>query len=124
MAGLRRGNGEPEGGPVRVGGPLVDLSTGMNAAIAILMAMTERARSGRGQFVEATLYDSAIALLHPHIANYLLSGKPPQRTGNAHSNVSPYDQFKTATKRIFLGIGNDRQFARLCAELARPDLPL
>ncbi len=94
----------------------------MNATIAILMALLERARSGKGQFVEATLYDSAVALLHPHMANFFLSGKPPQRTGNAHSNVSPYDQFKTGTKRVFLAIGNDRQFARLCAEIGRPDL--
>ncbi len=122
MAGLMSVNGEPEGAPVRVGVPVVDLATGMNATIAILMAVIERGRSGKGQFVEATLYDSAIALLHPHFANFFLSGKPPVRTGNAHSNVSPYDQFKTATKRIFLGIGNDRQFARLCAEIGRPGL--
>src|SRR5712692_2727817 len=123
MAGLMSVNGEPDGAPVRVGVPVVDLATGMNAAIAILMAVIERARSGKGQFVEATLYDSAIALLHPHFANFFLSGKPPVRTGNAHSNVSPYDQFKTGTKRIFLGIGNDRQFARLCTEIGRSDLP-
>jgi formyl-CoA transferase len=122
MAGLMSVNGEPDGAPVRVGVPVVDLATGMNATIAILMAVIERARSGKGQFVEATLYDSAIALLHPHFANFFLSGKPPVRTGNAHSNVSPYDQFKTGTKRIFLGIGNDRQFARLCAEIERPEL--
>ena len=122
MAGLMSVNGEPDGAPVRVGVPVVDLATGMNATIAILMAVIERARSGKGQFVEATLYDSAIALLHPHFANFFLSGKPPVRTGNAHSNVSPYDQFKTGTKRIFLGIGNDRQFARLCAEIDRPEL--
>jgi formyl-CoA transferase len=123
MAGLMSVNGEPEGAPVRVGVPVVDLATGMNATIAILMALLERGRSGTGQFVEATLYDSAVALLHPHIANFLLDGKPPPRTGNAHTNVSPYDQFKTGTKRVFLGIGNDRQFARLCAEIGRPDLP-
>jgi formyl-CoA transferase len=123
MAGLMSVNGEPDGAPVRMGVAVVDLATGMNATIAILMALVERARSGRGQFVEATLYDSAVALLHPHIANYLLNGKPPQRTGNAHSNISPYDQFKTGTKRVFLGIGNDRQFARLCSEIGRPDLP-
>jgi formyl-CoA transferase len=122
MVGLMSVNGEPDGAPVRVGVPVVDLATGMNATIAILMAVIERARSGKGQFVEATLYDSAIALLHPHFANFFLSGKPPVRTGNAHSNVSPYDQFKTGTKRIFLGIGNDRQFARLCAEIERPEL--
>jgi crotonobetainyl-CoA:carnitine CoA-transferase CaiB-like acyl-CoA transferase len=122
MGGLMSVNGEPEGAPMRVGVPVVDLATGMNATIAILMAIIERARSGKGQFVEATLYDSAVALLHPHMANYFLSGKPPQRTGNSHSNVSPYDQFKTATKRVFLAIGNDRQYARLCAEIGRPDL--
>jgi crotonobetainyl-CoA:carnitine CoA-transferase CaiB-like acyl-CoA transferase len=122
MAGLMSVNGEPDGAPVRVGVPVVDLATGMNATIAILMAVIERARSGKGQFVEATLYDSAIALLHPHLANFFLNGKPPVRTGNAHSNVSPYDQFRTGTKRIFLGIGNDRQFARLCAEIGHPEL--
>ncbi|HZS83013.1 MAG TPA: CoA transferase [Stellaceae bacterium] len=122
MAGLMSVNGEPEGAPVRVGVPVVDLATGMNATIAILMALLERGRSGKGQFVEAALYDSAIALLHPHMANFFLDGKPPKRTGNAHSNISPYDQFKTGTKRVFLGIGNDRQFARLCAEIGRPDL--
>ena len=122
MGGLMSVNGEPEQPPLRVGVPVVDLATGMNATIAILMALLERARSGKGQFVEATLYDSAVALLHPHMANVFLSGKPPQRTGNAHSNVSPYDQFKTGTKRVFLAIGNDRQFARLCAEIGRADL--
>jgi crotonobetainyl-CoA:carnitine CoA-transferase CaiB-like acyl-CoA transferase len=122
MAGLMSVNGEPDGAPVRVGVPVVDLATGMNATIAILMAVIERTRSGKGQFVEATLYDSAIALLHPHLANFFLNGKPPVRTGNAHSNVSPYDQFRTGTKRIFLGIGNDRQFARLCAEIGHPEL--
>src|SRR5260370_5298311 len=122
MAGLMSVNGEPDGAPVRVGVPVVDLATGMNATIAILMAVIELARSGKGQFVEATLYDSAIPLLHPHFANFFLSGKPPVRTGNAHSNVSPYDQFKTGTTRIFLGIGNDRQFARLCSEIGRPGL--
>ena len=122
MGGLMSINGEPGTPPLRVGVPVVDLATGMNAAIAVLMALLERGRSGKGQFVEATLYDSAVAMLHPHMANVFLSGKPPKRTGNAHSNVSPYDQFKTGTKRIFLAIGNDRQFARLCAEIGRPDL--
>jgi crotonobetainyl-CoA:carnitine CoA-transferase CaiB-like acyl-CoA transferase len=123
MAGLMSVNGEPDGAPVRMGVAVVDLATGMNATIAILMALVERSKSGRGQFVEATLYDSAVALLHPYIANYLLNGKAPQRTGNAHPNISPYDQFRTGTKRIFLGVGNDRQFARLCNEIGRPDLP-
>jgi formyl-CoA transferase len=122
MAGLMSLNGEPEGAPVRVGVPVVDLATGMNASIAILLALQERQRSGRGQLVEVTLFDSAVALLHPYTANWFLSGKPPARTGNQHPNVSPYDQYRTKTKRIFVAVGNDRQFQRFCAEIGRPEL--
>ena len=122
MAGLMSLNGETEGEPLRVGIPLVDLATGLNAALAIMMALHERQHSGRGQFVEATLYDCAVALLHPYAANWFLSGKPPQRTGNQHPNVSPYDQFSTKTKPIFLAIGNNRQFQRFCAEIGKPAL--
>ncbi len=122
MAGLMSLNGEPEGAPVRVGVPVVDLATGMNSTIAILLALQERQRSGRGQFVEVTLYDSAVALLHPYSANWFLSGKAPTRTGNQHPNVSPYDQYRTKTKRIFVAVGNDRQFQRFCAEIGRSEL--
>ncbi|MGO8921005.1 MAG: CaiB/BaiF CoA transferase family protein [Stellaceae bacterium] len=122
MAGLMSLNGEAEGEPLRVGVPVVDLATGLNAALAIMMALQERQRSGKGQLVEATLYDCAVALLHPYAANWFLSGKPPLRTGNAHPNVAPYDQFRTRTKRIFLAIGNNRQYARFCAEIGRPEL--
>jgi len=122
MAGLMSLNGESSGEPLRVGIPLVDLATGLNAALAILMALHERQHSGRGQFVEATLYDCAVALLHPYAANWFLSGKPPQRTGNQHPNVAPYDQFATKTKPIFLAIGNNRQFQRFCAEIGKPAL--
>ena len=122
MAGLMSLNGEADGEPLRVGVPVVDLATGLNAALAIMMAVFERQRSGKGQFVEATLYDCAVALLHPYAANWFLSPKAPQRTGNAHPNVSPYDQFHTKTKRVFLAIGNNRQYARFCAEIGRPEL--
>jgi crotonobetainyl-CoA:carnitine CoA-transferase CaiB-like acyl-CoA transferase len=122
MAGLMSLNGEAEGEPLRVGVPVVDLATGLNAALAIMMALQERQRSGKGQLVEATLYDCAVALLHPYAANWFLSQKPPKRTGNAHPNVSPYDQFHTRTKRIFLAVGNNRQFARFCAEIGKPAL--
>jgi crotonobetainyl-CoA:carnitine CoA-transferase CaiB-like acyl-CoA transferase len=122
MGGLMSLNGEPDGAPVRVGVPVVDLATGMNASIGILLALQERQRSGRGQFVEASLYDSAVALLHPYTANWFVSQKPPVRTGNQHPNVSPYDQYPTKTKRIFVACGNDRQFARFCAEIGRTEL--
>lgn len=123
MAGLMSVNGEAEGGPVRVGVPVVDLATGMNAAIAILMALVERATSARGQFVDVTLYDSAVALMHPYMANFFLTSTAPKRSGNAHPNICPYDQFSTGTKRIFLAVGNDRQFRRLCEEIGRQSLP-
>lgn len=122
MTGLMSLNGEAEGDPLRVGVPVVDLATGMNAMIAILLALQERARSGQGQFVEVALYDAGVALLHPYAANWFLSRKAPRRTGNAHPNIAPYDQFRTKTKRIFLAVGNNRQFARFCAEIGKPEL--
>ncbi len=121
-AGIMSVNGTPQSGPVRVGTPIVDLGTGLVAANAILMALLERERSGLGQFVEATLYDTAISLLHPQAANWFMSGKTPELIGNSHPNVSPYDQFRTATCRVFLAIGNDRQFRRFCEELGAPAL--
>jgi formyl-CoA transferase len=122
MAGLISINGAPESGPVRIGIPLVDLGSGLNALAGILMALLARQVSGRGQFLEVTLYDSAIGLLHPHAANWFMSGRPPRLTGNAHPNISPYDLYPTEGRPIFLGIGNDRQFATLCRELGRPGL--
>jgi crotonobetainyl-CoA:carnitine CoA-transferase CaiB-like acyl-CoA transferase len=124
MAGLMSLNGEEGGGPLRVGVPLVDLATGMNSCIGILMALLERARSGTGQLVDAALYDSAVALLHPYMANFLMSGKLPLRTGNHHQNITPYDLFRTKTKPVYVAIGNDRQFARLCAEIGRAELSI
>lgn len=121
-SGIMSLNGEAEGEPLRVGLPVVDLATGFNAAIAILAALQERARSGQGQFIEVALYDSALALLHPYATNWFLSGKAPKRTGNAHPNLYPYDQFHTRGKPIFLAVGNNRQFARFCAEIGRSEL--
>lgn len=121
-AGLISINGSPGCGPVRMGAPIVDLGTGLIAVNGILMAALERERSGLGQFIEVTLYDSAISMLHPHSANWFMSGKTPKLTGDSHPNISPYDQFATASCRIFLAIGNDRQFRRLCEELDRPGL--
>ena len=79
-------------------------------------------RSGQGQFIDLTLYDAGIALMHPHIPNYVMSGRLPALTGNAHPNICPYDRFPTATVPVFLAIGNDRAFQRLCAELGAPEL--
>lgn len=122
MAGLMSVNGETGGEPLRVGLPVVDMVTGLNAVIGVLLALQERQRSGRGQFVEAALYDSGLSLLHPHAANWFGDGRVPGRTGNAHPNIYPYDAFATRSTPVFLAVGNDRQFAQLCAELGQPGL--
>ena len=122
MSGLMSVNGETGGEPLRVGLPVVDMVTGLNAALGVLLALQERNRSGRGQFVESALYDSGISLLHPHAANWFGDGRIPGRTGNAHPNIYPYDAFPTGTVPVFLAVGNDRQFLQLCAELQAPEL--
>ena len=122
MSGMMSVNGSPESGPVRVGTPMVDMGTGLNAVIAILMALLERERSGRGQFLDLTLYDCAVALLHPQAPNWLMSGKAPAITGNAHPNIYPYDAFRTRDKQAFLAIGNNGQWARFCNAIGASDL--
>jgi crotonobetainyl-CoA:carnitine CoA-transferase CaiB-like acyl-CoA transferase len=122
MAGLMSINGDADGDPLRVGLPVVDMVTGMNAVIGVLLALHERGRSGQGQLVDAALYDSGLSLLHPHAPNWFMSGKIPQRTGNAHPNIYPYDVIHTGGAPIFLAVGNDRQFGILCRHLGAPDL--
>ena len=122
MSGLVSINGAADGPPVRVGVPISDLATGLYATIAILMALHERKRSGRGQKIELSLLNCSVSILHPHGANYLMSGERPERTGNAHPNIAPYDLFETANALVFAAIGNDRQFARFADELGRPEL--
>jgi formyl-CoA transferase len=126
MVGMMSINGptDAEGGsPVRLGVPAVDIATGMNAALGILMALHERHKSGQGQFVEAALYDCGLAFLHPHTANHLLDpSRVPGRSGNAHPNICPYDTFATRTVPIFLAVGNDGQFAKLAEQIDAPEL--
>jgi crotonobetainyl-CoA:carnitine CoA-transferase CaiB-like acyl-CoA transferase len=121
-AGLVSVNGAPEAGPVRIGVPVVDLSTGMNACMGILMALYERNRSGKGQFVDATLYDSAIALHQPHAPNYFMAGLKPKLYGNSHGNLAPYANFPTKGRNIVIGAGNDGQFRKLTQMLGKPEL--
>jgi crotonobetainyl-CoA:carnitine CoA-transferase CaiB-like acyl-CoA transferase len=122
MCGLMSVNGEAGGEPLRVGLPAVDLVTGLNAALGVLLALQERERSGRGQFVESALFDNGLSLLHPHAANWFLGGARPGRSGNAHPNIYPYDVLRTGTAPVFFAVGNDKQFKQLCAELAAPAL--
>ncbi len=114
LSGIMSVNGERGGEPLRVGLPVVDMVTGLNAAIGVLLALQERNTSGKGQFVEAALYDCGVSLLHPHLPNFYLNGKVAKPSGNAHPNISPYDTYATKTGALFLAVGNNRQFATLC----------
>jgi crotonobetainyl-CoA:carnitine CoA-transferase CaiB-like acyl-CoA transferase len=122
MTGMMSINGAPEGGPMRMGIPIVDVGTGLIACNAILVALVERSRSGLGQAIEVPLYDSAISVLHPQAANALMSRSVPLSTGNGHPNIMPYDLFPTRTKPIFLAVGNNGQFAKLCEILGIPEV--
>ncbi|WP_027793809.1 CaiB/BaiF CoA transferase family protein [Paraburkholderia acidipaludis] len=122
MAGLMSVNGEHDGPALRIGLPIVDMVTGLNALAGILLALAEREKSGQGQSVDIALYDCGVSLLHPHLPNFFGNGRTPQRSGNAHPNIAPYDSYATRTAPIFLAVGNDRQFAKLCAHLGEPAL--
>lgn len=122
MCGIMSVNGEDGGDALRVGVPVIDLVTGLNAVIGILLALQERHKSGAGQFVESTLYDSGVSLLHPHLPNFYLNHKVPKRSGNKHPNICPYDAFDTKTSPVFLAVGNNRQYATMCKVLGRPEL--
>ena len=114
MVGLMSINGTSDSGPTRLGNPIVDIATGLFSSIGILMALQERERSGLGQYVDMTLHDCGMALLHPHAANYFLSGKRPVATGNPHPNLAPYSKFRTRTCEIFVAAGNDPAFRKFC----------
>jgi crotonobetainyl-CoA:carnitine CoA-transferase CaiB-like acyl-CoA transferase len=122
MCGLMSINGTPESGPMRMGVPVVDHLTSYTALTGILMALYVRSITGKGQKVEATLFDAALSLLVPHAANWFYSDRAPTLLGNAHPNISPYDKFKARDGELFLGVVNDGQFRRLCEHIGRTDL--
>ena len=122
MTGLMSINGSKETGPLRLGTPVVDLATGLYSALGIMMAIHERSVSGRGQYLDMTLHDCGMALLHPQAANFFLNGKRPMPPGNAHPNICPYDKFATATGDIFIAIGNDGQFRKMMELLGQPEV--
>lgn len=121
LTGFMTINGPAEADPTKLGVPIIDVSTGLNAAIAISLALFERSKSGKGQLVEVSLFDTALAILHPHAANVLAGGKA-ERSGNLHPNIYPYDLFPTRTADIYLAVGNDGQFRYLCKSLGCPQL--
>lgn len=108
-------DGEPGAGPQKVGVAVADLMCGMYAVSAILAALFERDRSGRGQYIDLSLLDSQVAWLANQGLNYLVTGRAPRRQGTAHPNIAPYQAFATADGHLMLAVGNDAQFARFCA---------
>lgn len=114
-------DGEPGGGPAKVGVALTDILTGLYASTAILAALAAREHTGRGQHIDLALLDVQVACLANQGMNYLYGGKVPQRMGNAHPNTVPYQDFPTADGHMILAIGNDGQFARFCHAAGRPE---
>jgi len=115
-------DGQPGAGPQKVGIAVTDVLTGMYASVAILAAITHRERTGQGQYIDAALLDTMVAFNASQIVSYLASGQIPQRWGNAHPQVVPYEVFPTADGHIILAVGNDSQFASFCQAAGRAEL--
>jgi crotonobetainyl-CoA:carnitine CoA-transferase CaiB-like acyl-CoA transferase len=115
-------DGKPGGGPQKVGVPIVDIMSGMYAAIAVLAALARRQVSGQGEHIDIGMLDVGVSFLANQAMNYLISDRPPRRTGNAHPNIQPQDVFQARDGHLVLAVGNDDQFARFCDVLERPEL--
>jgi formyl-CoA transferase len=114
-------DGEPGGGPMRVGVAVVDLFTGLYTAVATLAALFRRERTGEGAHIDMALFDTQLAMLANQASNALVSGRDPPRQGNTHPNIVPYQVFAAADQPIIVAIGNDRQFARLAEICGHPE---
>lgn len=114
-------DGEPGGGPMRVGVAVVDLFTGLYTTIAILSALYRRERTGEGAHVDMALFDTQLAMLANQASNALVSGKDPLRQGVTHPNIVPYQPFDAADQPIIIAIGNNSQFAKLAEILGHPE---
>ena len=120
--GLMSITGTPEGEPQKVGVAVTDLLTGVYACSAILAALHERGRTGRGRVIDAALFDVQVAMLANQASNQLVGATRPSRMGNAHPNIVPYQVFATRDGHLVLAVGNDAQFNRLCEAIAQPAL--
>ncbi|KAA0182697.1 CoA transferase [Cupriavidus gilardii] len=113
---------EPGGGPIKSGIAITDLLTGMYASTAILAALEHRNVSGEGQYIDMALLDCVVTINSYQAINYFLSGKIPQRMGNAHSNMVPYQVFRCREGDVIVAVGNDAQYRALCEVIGRPEL--
>nr|WP_321251828.1 CaiB/BaiF CoA-transferase family protein [uncultured Ruegeria sp.] len=114
--------GDPEGAPMKVGVGVADVMCGMYATVGILAALRHRDQTGEGQQIDLALVDAQIAWLINEGVNYLTSGNVPQRRGNGHPNIVPYDVYETSDGHVILAVGNDTQFQRFCRFINREDL--
>jgi len=125
MGGLMSVTGEKDGksgaGPQKVGVPIVDLMSGMYAAVSVLAALARRNETGRGEYIDIGMLDVQVATLSNQAMNFLVSGKSPVRNGNAHPNIQPQDVYACRDGDVILVVGNDGQFAKLCEVLGRTE---
>jgi crotonobetainyl-CoA:carnitine CoA-transferase CaiB-like acyl-CoA transferase len=122
MGGFMSLTGMAGGEPTRAGVPVSDIFTGVYSVIGILAALAQRERTGRGAFVDTALVDSTVGVLANQGLNYLASGKVPERIGNSHPNIVPYQVFPVADGYIIIATGNDSQYQKLCVVLGAPEL--
>jgi crotonobetainyl-CoA:carnitine CoA-transferase CaiB-like acyl-CoA transferase len=114
-------DGKPGGAPQKVGVPIVDIMTGMYAAIAVLAALARRAETGSGETIDLAMLDVQAAFLANQAMNWLVSGRTPKRGGNRHPNIQPQDVFPCRDGHLVLAVGNDGQFAKLCEAIGRSE---
>ncbi len=114
MAGVMSITGEPDGEPMKMGVAFSDVFAGLHAVIGITAALYHREKTGQGQHIDISLLDSQVAVLANQALNYLVGGKVPQRLGNAHPNIVPYQTFETSDGHIIMAVGSDRQYTEYC----------
>ncbi|WP_243356407.1 CaiB/BaiF CoA transferase family protein [Bacillus litorisediminis] len=124
MSGLMSITGSEESGPMKIGVAMVDILTGLYAAIAIEAALYEREKSGEGQKIDMSLMDAAVSSLVNVASNYLISGDVPRRFGNDHPNIVPYSKFKARDGELIIAVGNNQQFASLCEAVGINEIAL
>ena len=126
MGGLMSVTGErddlPGGGPQKVGMPIMDLMTGMWAAVGVLAALARRSETGKGEYIDLAMLDVMVATIANQGMNYLVSGKTPQRMGNKHPNIQPQDVFDCCDGKMVLAVGNDGQFVSFCQAMGCPEM--
>jgi crotonobetainyl-CoA:carnitine CoA-transferase CaiB-like acyl-CoA transferase len=122
MSGLMSITGEPEREPQKVGVAVTDIFTGLYSVIAMQAALRHAEKTGEGQHIDMALLDTQVSVLANQNLNYLVSGTAPNRMGNAHPNIAPYEVLPVSDGHFILAVGNDSQFAKFCAVIGRPEL--